>query len=71
LVVPHIVRRIVGTSHRLVTPLSALAGATLLVYADIGSRFVHPPFEVPAGVVTALVGAPFFVVLARRQGISS
>jgi iron complex transport system permease protein len=69
LVVPHIVRRLVGTAHRAVIPLSALGGATLLVYADIASRFVNPPFEVPAGVVTALVGAPFFVMLARRNRI--
>jgi iron complex transport system permease protein len=67
LVVPHIIRRLVGNRHRVVIPLSALGGATLLVYADIASRFVNPPFEVPAGVVTALIGAPFFIVLARRQ----
>lgn len=69
LIVPHIVRRLVGTAHAVVIPLSVLGGATLLVYADIASRFVHPPFEVPAGVVTALIGAPFFIALARRQRI--
>ncbi|MCW3844334.1 iron ABC transporter permease [Micromonospora yasonensis] len=71
LVVPHIVRRLVGTAHAVVIPLSALGGATLLIYADIASRFVNPPYEVPAGVVTALIGAPFFVALARRQRISA
>jgi ferric citrate transport system permease protein len=66
LVVPHIIRRLAGSVHRVVIPLSALGGAVLLVYADILSRFVDPPYETPAGVVTALIGAPVFVILARR-----
>lgn len=71
LVVPHIVRRLVGNNHAVVLPLSALVGAVLLMYADIGSRYVNPPYEVPAGVVTALIGAPFFVYLARKQKVTS
>jgi ABC-type Fe3+-siderophore transport system permease subunit len=67
LIAPHIVRGLVGSNHLVVLPLSALAGAVITVYADIGSRFVNPPFEVPTGVVTALVGAPIFIYLARRQ----
>lgn len=67
LVAPHIVRGLVGSNHLIVVPLSALTGAAITVYADIGSRYVNPPFEVPTGVVTALVGAPIFVYLARRQ----
>lgn len=71
LVTPHIVRRLAATTnHFLVIPLSALLGAVLLEWADIGSRFVHWPFEVPTGVVTAVLGTPFFIVLARRQKVS-
>ena len=67
LIVPHIVRRFVGANHYVVLPLCAVVGAAMLVYADIASRYINPPAEVPSGVVTALVGAPFFIYLARRQ----
>lgn len=67
LIAPHIARKLVGSNYVRVLPLSALVGAVLTVYADIGSRYVNPPFEVPTGVVSALVGAPIFIYLARRQ----
>jgi iron complex transport system permease protein len=63
LVVPHIVRLIVGPNARLVLPLSALYGASFLAGADLLARV---PGEVPVGVVTALIGAPFFLVILRR-----
>jgi iron complex transport system permease protein len=63
LVVPHVVRLIVGPNARLVLPLSALGGATLLAVADIVARSAG---GIPVGIVTALVGAPFFIVLLRR-----
>jgi iron complex transport system permease protein len=63
LVVPHLVRIVVGPNARLVLPLSALGGAVLLVAADLISRMAG---EIPIGVVTALIGAPFFIVLLRR-----
>ncbi len=63
LVVPHVVRLVVGPSARLVLPLSALAGAALLAFADIVARAAG---EIPVGIVTALIGAPFFIVLLRR-----
>ena len=66
LVVPHIVRRWVGTSHRLLFPASALAGATLTVVADLGARMLFSPQELPLGILTALVGTPLLVVLIRR-----
>lgn len=66
LIVPHIVRRLVGVNHYRVLPVSAVLGAALFVYADIASRYVNAPFETPAGVVTGLVGAPVFIYLARR-----
>ncbi len=71
LIVPHIMRRLVGSSYPVLLPLCAVAGGVLVLYADIVSRYVKPPFEVPAGVVTALLGAPIFVYLARRQKVSS
>jgi iron complex transport system permease protein len=67
LVVPHAVRLAVGPAHRRVLPLAALWGATFLVLADLISRTVIAPAEVPVGVVTALAGAPFFLVLLRRH----
>jgi len=71
LIVPHIMRRIVGSSYTVLLPLCAVGGGVLVLYADILSRYVKPPFEVPAGVVTALIGAPIFVYLARRQKVTS
>ncbi|MFT9487064.1 MAG: FecCD family ABC transporter permease [Tepidibacillus sp.] len=68
LIIPHIVRGLIGVDYQLVIPLSALFGATLLVYADIISRFISYPFESPVGIVTALIGSPFFLYLARKGG---
>jgi iron complex transport system permease protein len=71
LVVPHIVRRLVGGSHARVLPLSLLVGGAFLVLADLIARVVLSPAELPIGVVTAFVGAPFFAGLlwagARRR----
>jgi iron complex transport system permease protein len=63
LVVPHLVRLAVGPNARMVLPLSALAGASLLVFADLFARLLG---EIPVGVVTAVIGAPFFLVMLRR-----
>ncbi|WP_419897226.1 FecCD family ABC transporter permease [Roseomonas sp. USHLN139] len=70
LVVPHLVRLAGGADHRLVLPLSALLGAALLVLADLAARSLAAPAELPVGVVTALLGAPFFLWLLRRGGAS-
>jgi iron complex transport system permease protein len=67
LIVPHGVRLLVGSDHRVVLPLSFLAGATFLTLADILARTVHQPTEIPIGVVTAFVGVPLFLVLLRRS----
>jgi iron complex transport system permease protein len=67
LVVPHLVRLGFGSDHRLVLPGAALLGATLLVLADLIARSVAAPAELPVGVVTALLGAPFFLWLLRRR----
>lgn len=71
IVVPHAVRLVAGASYRVVLPLSALFGATFLVTADAIARTALAPAELPIGVVTACVGAPFFVVVLRtsRGGI--
>lgn len=67
LVVPHILRFIVGPMHRALLPASAVAGASLIVASDTVSRIIAPPTEVPIGLFTALVGAPFFLFLVLRE----
>lgn len=66
LVVPHLIRLATGPGHRLLLPASALGGALLLVVADLVARTVAAPAEVPLGVLTALVGGPFFFWLLLR-----
>ena len=66
LMVPHAVRALVGADARRVLPLSALGGGMLLCLADTVGRSVLPPVEIPAGVVTALIGAPWFLIMLRR-----
>ena len=68
LVVPHLVRLGFGSDHRLVLPGAALLGAALLVLADLAARSLAAPAELPVGVVTSLIGAPFFLWLLRRRG---
>lgn len=67
LVVPHLIRMAVGPDHRVLLPASALLGAALLVGADLLARTVAVPAEVPIGIVTSLVGGPFFLWLLMRQ----
>lgn len=68
LIVPHICRLIVGPDHRALLPLSALAGALLLVLADIVARMALAPTELPIGIVTSILGCPFFLWLLYRHG---
>ncbi|MDO3679929.1 FecCD family ABC transporter permease [Paenibacillus ehimensis] len=68
IIVPHIVRYLVGIDHRWLLPYCAVVGALLLVSADVGARFIAMPKEVPVGVTTALIGVPFFVYIARKGG---
>ncbi|MBF2063091.1 MAG: iron ABC transporter permease [Calothrix sp. C42_A2020_038] len=67
LIIPHIVRFVVGVDYRWILPYSALFGATLLLASDILARLVLRPQEIPVGVMTAVVGAPFFVYLAKTK----
>ena len=66
IIVPHIVRRIVGADHRLVLPASALFGATFLIVCDLIARTVVAPVEMPVGIITAIIGGPFFLWLLFR-----
>ncbi|MGC1245054.1 MAG: iron ABC transporter permease [Spirulinaceae cyanobacterium] len=65
LVVPHIVRFVVGVDYRWILPYSALFGAILLLASDIAARLILQPQEIPVGIMTALVGGPFFIYLAK------
>jgi iron complex transport system permease protein len=65
IIVPHTIRLLVGRSYRVVIPLSVMFGAAFLVLADAASRTVVAPAELPIGVITAFVGAPFFIVVMR------
>ncbi len=67
LVVPHMVRFFIKTDYRWILPYSAIVGGSLLLVADIAARVLFRPQELPAGIVTALVGAPFFVYLAKLK----
>lgn len=66
IIIPHITRWLVGIDYRWVIPYCALFGAMLLLLADIGARYIIMPAEVPVGVMTAFIGAPFFIFIARR-----
>ncbi|WP_029192327.1 FecCD family ABC transporter permease [Paenibacillus harenae] len=68
IIIPHLVRYMVGIDYRWVVPYCAVFGANLLLAADIGSRYISFPKEVPVGVMTAIIGVPFFVYIARRGG---
>ena len=72
LVAPHLIRLMVGADHRLVLPGSALLGITLILTADILARTAAAPAELPLGIITSLIGAPFFIwLLIRQKGWSS
>lgn len=68
LVIPHITKFIVGVDYRFVIPCSAVIGAVFLAVCDLVSRFINFPFETPIGVVTAIIGVPFFLYLIRTRG---
>src|SRR3990170_3216204 len=68
LLIPHAVRFFVGSGARLLLPLSALAGATFLALADAVGKTVLSPTEIPSGIITSIIGAPYFIYLIRRHG---
>ena len=67
LIVPQIVRKLLGEDYRKVIPCSFLLGAMLLTYADIAARMMFDPYEMPIGIFTSLIGIPFFIAIARKE----
>jgi len=68
LIIPHIMRLIIGSDHRFLLPTTAIAGAIFLVWADLVARTVASPAEIPVGIITAFLGAPFFLYLLKMKG---
>lgn len=67
LIVPQIVRGMIGADYKYIIPLSMLFGSVLLVYSDILARMINPPYETPIGSLTALLGVPIFIYLVRKE----
>ncbi|WP_025719118.1 FecCD family ABC transporter permease, partial [Paenibacillus sp. 1-18] len=67
LLAPHLARRLFGNRHRYLLPGAAMIGALILVLADALGRGLKPPLEIPAGIVTAVIGAPYFLYLLLRE----
>lgn len=68
LMIPHIVRAIVGTDYRLIIPMAAIIGATFMLLADTLGRTIHAPYETPVAAIVALIGLPFFLIIVRKGG---
>ncbi|MNE59535.1 Hemin transport system permease protein HmuU [compost metagenome] len=69
LIVPHLCRLLVGVDHRWLLPFSAISGACLLLSSDIVGRLIARPAEIDVGIITAFIGAPFFIWIVRRQRV--
>ena len=69
LVVPHICRIIVGSNHKYLISCSGILGAFLVLFADTIGRVIMKPYEIPVGVVTCIIGAPFFLYILRRSDL--
>jgi iron complex transport system permease protein len=70
LIVPHICRLMFGSDYRIVLPMSVIVGAIFLTFADLAARMLLAPQEIPVGILTAAIGAPFFLFLLRRHQTS-
>ncbi|WP_342431604.1 iron ABC transporter permease [Neobacillus sp. FSL H8-0543] len=68
LMVPHVVRAMVGTDYRYILPMSAISGATFMLFADTLGRTINSPFETPVAALLATIGLPFFLVIVRKGG---
>ncbi len=66
LIVPHVLRLLIGSDNKKLLPASMILGATLLVLADMCARLLLAPAEVPIGIITSIVGAPIFILLLKR-----
>lgn len=69
LIIPQIVKRLVGPDYKLIIPCSLILGASLLVFSDILARMINMPYETPIGSITALLGVPFFIYLIRKERV--
>ena len=69
LVVPHLCRIIVGSDHKYLVPASAVLGGLLVLVSDTIGRTIMKPYEIPAGIVTCIIGAPFFLYLLKRSDL--
>ena len=67
LIVPHIIRKIVGQDYRVIMPISFLCGATLVIWSDVLARLINQPYETPIGLFTSLVGVPLFIWMVRKE----
>jgi iron complex transport system permease protein len=67
LIVPHIARSLVGPDHKILIPVSAILGAIFLILSDTLARVIMPPIEIPIGVITSILGGPFFLFLLKRS----
>lgn len=70
LIVPHILRLVIGSDNKKLLPASIISGAILLVWADMGARLLLTPAEIPIGIITSLVGAPVFIILLKRFNVA-
>jgi len=69
LLVPHMVRFFIGADNRILIPVSALCGGAFLCISDLIGRSVMPPMEIPSGIITALIGSPYFLYLLRKKDV--
>jgi len=67
LIMPHMMRFVVGPNHRVLVPATCLSASAFLILCDMISRSVVPPVEIPIGVITSIVGAPVFIILLKRK----
>jgi iron complex transport system permease protein len=67
LIIPHGMRRIIGSDHRILIPATCLASGIFMIFCDLISRTLLPPFEIPIGVITACLGAPWFIFLLKTK----
>lgn len=67
LIIPHAMRMIVGPDHRILIPVSCIAGGIFLIFCDLASRTLFAPMEIPIGVITAVIGAPLFIILLKSR----
>jgi iron complex transport system permease protein len=69
LIVPHVLRLLLGSDNKKLLPASMLVGAAMLTLADMCARLILAPAEVPIGIITSLVGAPIFIILLKRSNL--